>query len=377
MLKLLLLRLYLKNKNTLKTLGVYIFVITATICFSSLLLVIINNQLSPYEESTYNYIFTNFDEENIREFKDNKHIEETYAIRTVATSICKDEKVQEIDLNLVEEWDTSGITYYADKRQVKGEFSDADNSIVLDILLARKLDAGIGDKVYITIGEKDLEYEVAMLIEPHVGMSYGQAVCLYNEYFMVNGINDLAYSMLFVRASDNGLEDYFYNEYKGPGMDGMTKNDIKEINRNSIIKKEWEISDVESELEHTPPITVGIFILGIIVIFLFVLRECRSQGESINKKIAILSALGQKSTIVIRLIVASQMMIIIPSILVSGMLTKLLYDGLISNYYLPLSLLFIELGIVVMVTFIMCIFVGVIMYKSYKNKSVSELLKVE
>ena len=377
MLRLLLLRLYIKNIKSLRTLGVYIFVITATLCFSSLLLVIIYNQMSPYEESTYNYIFTNFDDENINEIKGNEHVEDVYASRVVATSIRKDGEPVEIDLNCVDEWDTTGITYYSDDRMVKGEFTYKDNGIVLDILLARKLDANVGDTVYIAIGENEIEYEVCALIEPHVGITYGQAVCLYNQYFRDKGIDNLAYSMLFVRTGDDEIEDYFYNEYKGPGMKGMTKEEIKEINRNTIIKKEWELFDVESELEHTPPIILGIFILGLVVIFLFVLRECRAQGENINKKVAILAALGEKSSIVIRLTVISQIMIILPAILISGVLTKVLYDGLIANYYLPLKLLLAELGIVVIVTFIICLIVGVIMYRSYKKKTVCELLKYE
>lgn len=374
--------------------GVYTFVITATICFSSLLLVIVNNQLSPYEESSYDYILTNFDDNNIKELQNNMHIKDVYASRTVSTSIRKGEEVREIDLNCVDEWDTTGITYYSENRQIEGEliYTNTDkkvnnnsdkNGIVLDVLLAKSLDAKIGDKVYISIGEKELEYEVSMIIEPHVGMTYGQAVCLYDEYFQDEGISDLSYSILFVdtvegnEADNNEIEDYFYNDYIGPGMDGLTKEEIKEINRNTIIKKEWEVSDVESELEHTPPITLGIFILGIVVIFLFVLRECRSQKESMNKKVAILSALGQKSSIVINLIVISQMMIILPSILASGVLTKIIYDGLISNYYLTSRLLIIELGIVVLVTFIMCLIVGIIMHSAYKKKAVTELLKYE
>lgn len=374
--------------------GVYTFVITATICFSSLLLVIVNNQLSPYEESSYDYILTNFDDNNIKELQNNMHIKDVYASRTVSTSIRKDEEVREIDLNCVDEWDTTGITYYSENRQIEGEliYTNTDkkvnnnsdkNGIVLDVLLAKSLDAKIGDKVYISIGEKELEYEVSMIIEPHVGMTYGQAVCLYDEYFQDEGISDLSYSILFVdtvegnEADNNEMEDYFYNDYIGPGMDGLTKEEIKEINRNTIIKKEWEVSDVESELEHTPPITLGIFVLGIVVIFLFVLRECRSQKESMNKKVAILSALGQKSSIVINLIVISQMMIILPSILASGVLTKIIYDGLISNYYLTSRLLIIELGIVVLVTFIMCLIVGIIMHREYKKKTVTELLKYE
>ena len=359
MLRLLLIRLYVKNKNTLKTLMVYTFVITVTLCFSSLLLVIYNNHLSPYRDSGYNYLLTNFDEDNIEELNKCSDIEGVYPIRTVSANIRMGDKVQTIDLNCVDEWDTQGISYYSASRSVAGEFTKNDNGIVLDVLLARKINADIGDTVYVSIGNNEVEYIVCMLIEPLISGGYGQVVCLYNDYMKNSGMGDLEYSLLFVKALNGDIDDYFDN-YEG-----------------SFIKKAGEVDDVESELAHTPPITIGVFILGVIVIFLFILKECTSQREDINKKIAILVALGQKSNIVIKLIVAGQMLLLIPAIFISGVLTKTIYNVLISNYYLSLGLLVMELVIVLLFTFVVCVVVGIIMYKSYKKKQVYDLLRGE
>lgn len=383
MLKLLLYRLYIKNINIIKTLLIYIFVFTVTMCFSSLLITIWYNNVSPYLVSKYSYVMTNFDENNMKDLADNNNVIDMYSSRIVSTEIKNDENVEKIDINIVDKWDNKSISYFGINRKTAGSIDyDGDDGIILDVLLARKIHVSVGDKISIKIKDEYIDYTVIMLIEPINELGIGQGVCLNNEKFREKWNEKFeeqpALSLLFLETNkSNDFEDYLYNEYIGPDTENESMDSVREINRSTIIKKEWSIEDVESELEHTPPVTVCISILGIIIIFIFVWRESSSKSMGLEKNNAILVSQGAKSSLMTKLTIVGQEMIIIPSIILSGIIVKVLYDNLITNYYLPMKIILTEMVVVIIISFMLCLVVGVCLNKKISKKNISQILKSE
>lgn len=357
----------------------YTFIITTTLCFSLLQLVIMDNNLSPFYDSNYDYVLYNFDEKNIEEIKNNKDVNDIYANRIVNLKISKGNKTDECDINFVDHWDKKNISCFGDNRKIIGKFSNDDNGIVLDYFTAKKLGAKTGDTVKICVGKTNIKYKVCMIIEPNKQLFFHQAICLYNDYFIDTYLKEynqeLVYSELYVDANDNkNLEDYFFDSYIGPGMSDMSEKEIKETNRVTITKKDWQISDSKFELEHTPIIIICISMFGMVIIFIFLLRENRTYIENIEKNIAILTILGNRYKNILKMIILGQMMLIFPSVVVSGCITKIIYNILIKNYYLSLSLLTTELLIILAIVLVMLILIGNSVVKKYKKNLLRNFL---
>lgn len=383
MLILLLYRLYIKNVNIIKTFLIYIFIFTVTMSFSLLLIIIWYNNVSPYIESNYSYLMTNFDENNMTNLAENENVIDMYSSRCISTEIKKDENVENIDINLVDEWDKKSISYFGINRKTSGSIDYVGNDgIILDVLLARRINASVGDKIGIKIKDEYIDYTVIMLIEPISAMGSGQGVCLYNEKFREKWNEKFeeqpVLSLLFLETNkSNDFENYLYNEYIGADTINEDIDYIREINRSTIIKKEWSVDDVERELEHTPPVTVCISILGMIIIFLFIWREASLKSLGLEKNNAILISQGAKSSLMTVLTIVGQEMIIIPSIIISGLMVKLLYDNLINAYYLPVRIIVIEVVAVIIISFVLCLIVGMCLNKKISKNDISEILKTE
>ena len=164
--KLLLKRFYLQNKNVVKTLLLYTLVITISMCFSTILLVIYDNKVTQYYQSSYDYMLRYFDDNIIELLEENEHIKDTYKVGIYNYEMKHRNKSESVEVFYVPYWDEEGLTYLSDKRKVKGSISNDENSIMIDALLAHELNVDIGDIVYVKNNGKDIPFKINVIIEP-------------------------------------------------------------------------------------------------------------------------------------------------------------------------------------------------------------------
>lgn len=385
MLLLLIRRFELNNfKKNFRSFLTLVFIFTVFYAFSLLLIMIYENKISQYNESSYDYMLTNFDEENIENIKSQIFVEGTYATRLVNSTLHNGSKEELILLNLVDEWDKNNISYMGLNRSAKGDFNNTqENSIVLDILTARKINVGIGDTVDLYFKDIKCTYKIAMLLEPDASSGEGLGVCLYNSYFCDAWGKAFPtmppYSLLYVNTNDDSKADeYFYNEFVGPRMGEKAHEDIVKANENSNIKKLWNIEEAKRDLKFTPSVTVIISILGIIALFIFILRETSSKMNILNKDLAILSTIGMKLSHMTRYFLISCCGVQIPAILVSSVIVKkIIYDLLISNYYLPWRLIGYANLITIVFSFFAALIVSIGVCVKFKKSSICKILAAE
>lgn len=380
MIRLLIKRYYLNPKKYIGNIFIYAFVITVSLCFSFVLLVRYDNYIRAYNNSSFDFRLRCFDDNNIAELKNNKCIKKMYKVGCANSVLIKGKNEKNVTINFVEYWDEEGISYFGKNMKVKGNYSEEKNAIVIDALVANALKINIGDYVDLIIDENKVTFKVCMIIEPNRNEGDGQVVCVYNDYILEHEKKPekLWCSYLFLETDNSDeIEDYLYNDYTDPDMRGHTKEEIKEVNFNYIDKKEWLIENVNDELEYTPPITVCISILSMIIFFIFLLRELTSKKIFEDKDIAILLSIGLKEKDLIPVTVLGQGIEVFPASIFAFFITKLIYDKLVLNYYLSNKLLMNVYVIVVIVTVLMCILVGIIFGIKVRKKQLFELLKEE
>lgn len=360
---------------------IYLLVMTISLCFSMLLLVIYDNDVTPYHQSYYDYSIYWLDNNTIDVLKKNKHIKELYYDGIYCYDMYYNNKSAHIDMIYVPYWDVNGLTVYSDKRKVKGNLSDDKNSIMIDALLARELNVDVGEVVYINNNGKEIPFKVCIIIEPFESRMTSKAVCVCNDYVERNmGVSkeNLLCSEMFLKTDGSKeIEDYLFYEYVPPECEKYTKEKLHEVDLRTVYKKEWEIESAKEELEHTPPVTICISLLALVIIFIFVLREATSQKINNDKDIAILESIGMKRKVILPVTMIGQLMIIIPAIGLSSFLVKKIYDRLITNYYLSYRLIVMEAVILLIASIFICFIVSLIVVIKNKKKSICELLNAE
>ena len=375
--------MYLKNKKIYKLLLEYIVIFSIILSFIFLLLVIMDNTTSAYTDAKYDYLLTYFNEKNLEDLSENPYIDDIYTTRIVTGEMSSAlGKEDGVDINLADDWDKKGTSYLGISRKIAGSLEDTgENGIILDALVAKKLHVGVGDTINIVIKEKEVPFRVIMEIEPIVGMK--NAVCLYNSYFRDNWNRfykeDPCYSCAFVKGNNiEKLDDYFYNTYIAPDMEREDLAYRKEINISSNIKKEWTLEEAENGLEYAPPITICVSVLGIFILFLFVLRESSSNVFFVEKSIAVLKTMGIKERTIIAFVCFGQTMILLPALMAANILVKkAVYDLLITNFYLTWNLCGRIFLIVMLLSAAIALLIGIILCKKVKKESVYKILREE
>lgn len=383
MLRLMIYRMYVKNKNIYKLLIEYIVIFSIILSFVFLLLVIMDNTISAYKDAKYDYWLTYFNEKNLEELSENEYIDDIYTTRIVTGEISSMLfREKSVDIHLVDDWDKKGTSYLGISRKIAGNLEDTgENGIILDALVAKSLHVGVGDTVYIIIKENKVPFRVIMEIEPIVGMK--NAVCLYNSYFLDNWNRfyneEPCYSCAFVKGNNmEKLDAYFYNEYIAPDMEGEDLEYRKEVNISSNIKKEWSLEEAQNGLEYAPPITICVSVLGIIIFFLFVLRESSSNVFFVEKSIAVLKTMGIKERTIITFVCLGQTMTLLPALIIATILVKkVVYDVLITNFYLTWNLCGRIFLIVMLLSIAIAFLIGIILCKKVKKESVYKILREE
>ena len=383
MLQLMIYRMYLKNKKIYKLLLEYIIIFSIILSFAFLLLVIMDNTISAYKDAKYDYLLTYFNKKNLEELSKNPYIDDIYTTRIVTGEIVSGlGKDSNVDINLVDDWDKKGTSYLGICQKVAGNIKDTgENGIILDALVAKNLHVGVGDTIYIVVKENKVPFRVVMEIEPIVGMK--NAVCLYNSYFLDNWKRvykeEPCYSCAFVKGNNTEkLDDYFYNAFIAPNMEGEDLAYRKEVNIASNIKKEWNLEEAQNGLEYAPPITICISVLGIFILFLFVLRESSSNVFFVEKSIAVLKTMGIKKRTIITFVCLGQIMVLLPALIAATILVKkIVYDMLITNFYLTWDLCRTVFGIVMLLSIGIAFLTGIILCKKVKKESIYKILREE
>lgn len=375
--------MYLKNKKIYKLLLEYIIIFSIILSFAFLLLVIMDNTISAYKDAKYDYLLTYFNEKNLEDLGENPYIDDIYTTRIVTGEMSSVlGKENDVDINLVDDWDKKGISYLGISRKIAGSLeTTGENGIILDALVAKKLHVGVGDTVNIVIKENMVPFRVVMEIEPIVGMK--NAVCLYNSYFLDNWKQyykeEPCYSCAFVKGNNKEkLDNYFYNSYIAPDMEEEDFEYRKEINISSNIKKEWSLEEAQNGLEYAPPITICVSVLGIFILFLFVLRESSSNIFFVEKSIAVLKTMGIKGRTIIAFVCLGQTMILLPALIAATIFVKkVVYDVLITNFYLTWNLCGTIFLIVMFLAIAIAFLIGIILCKKVKKESIYKILREE
>ena len=375
--------MYLKNKKIYKLLIEYIVIFSIILSFVFLLLVIMDNTISAYTDAKYDYMLTDFNQENLEGLSENPYIDDIYTTRIVTGEMTsKLGRENDVDIHLVDDWDKKGTSYLGISRKIAGSLEDTgENGIILDALVAKKLHVGVGDTVNIIIKDKKVPFQVVMEIESIVGMK--NAVCLYNSYFLDKWNQfykeEPAYSWAFVKGNNiEKLDDYFYNDYIAPDMEKEDSEYRREVNISSNIKKEWSLEEAQNGLEYAPPITICVSVLGIVIFFLFVLRESSSNVFFVEKSIAVLKTMGIKERTIITCVCLGQTMTLLPALIIATIFVKkVVYDVLITNFYLTWNLCGTIFLIVMFLAIVIAFLIGIILCKKVKKESIYKILREE
>lgn len=372
------------KKNIFNSFISLTFIFIVFYSFTLLLITIYDNKVSQYYEASYDYKITNFDEVKLEEIKSKEFVEDCYATRMISTEFKNGSKKEAVIINVSDEWDVNGVSQLGLKRAVKGTLdATRENGIILDVLTARKLNLDVGDSVDIYFKDVKCTYVIQMLIEPDASSVKGVGVILYNSYFVdawqKAHSNMPIYSALYVKTNNEYEADqYFYNEYVNPRMEGRNSEEILSANYNSNIKKIWSIETAENEMEYTPPVTIILSIIGAAAIFIFIWRELSSKIIFLKKNLAIVSTMGMRPLHIVRYFIISSIIIQIPAILVAGIVVKkIIYDSFITNYYLTWELVWLADLIALIYVIIAAIIVSSGLIIKLKRTSISKILASE
>ena len=163
-----------------------------------------------------------------------------------------------------------------------------------------------------------------------------------------------------------------------PDMEGEDLAYRKEMNIASNIKKEWNLEEAQNGLEYAPPITICISVLGILILFLFVLRESSSNVFFVEKSIAVLKTMGIKKRTIITFVCLGQTMILLPALIAATIFVKnVVYDVLITNFYLTWNLCGIVFVIVMLLSVGIAFLTGIILCKKVKRETTYKILREE
>lgn len=323
--------LYKDFKTLAKRVLTYLFCFSITLAFILFMVAIAENEVGEWLDCNFDILVMDFDRDSISEIQKQPSVEETYVSKCGYATIERNGKKQDTEMILVDRWDTSGISFLGVGRKEYGKINNLlENGIILDVMTARKIGAGVGDLVKVEMDDTELEYEVMMLIKPDFLNRGGTSVCLYNYYIRSalseknREMYDSFDSYLFVKTVDGNL-DYFISDYVGPysvspGNVGQERTELMQDTINNLI--------------YTPPVLIAMCILGMVLLLCFIWREYSLFIEDNARVIIVLHGAGYAPGKIIRKCGAYLFGIMSVTIIFSGMITKCFYDLFIHSYYI-------------------------------------------
>lgn len=370
---------------------IYLFSILSILSSFCLLLPVRNNNiLSIYENSAYDYILQGTSKDQYKSIMEMDFIEHAFPFSIISSTISANDMTSDITLFAVENLEGIEFSAFSERTLIKtsNQYNEQNNQIFIDYKLAKDFNLTIGSIVELPFGSEmtPISFVVSRIYEPH--QMYGKYDALiiwdgkHKEIYEKEFENEIGYSHLFIKASDNNLfEEYIHDEYIPLGLvkdetsvDSFDRSEIETLCEKRIERLNGEIR----MLQYTPPVVAITSFLGGVVFFLFVCKEQNKKFDLYKKDFCILNLLGYSYKKLSILFFLDSIILQVPVAIFSLLMVKYgIYNLLSGSNYLSYDLLYKALIVEIIGIIIISIVCSFVIYIKLKKTKLVELLAKE
>ena len=286
-------------------------------------IVYIEKESSSYTKTTFDYLISSPNEEQIIEINKLDSVDKTFPCYTLNNAFTQNTKTREIFLLLSDNLANYDISLFNDKTLIKGSFDE--NGLMLDEVAAKALHVNVGDEIAFSILGNSFRKTVKgiYLGSTYSSLTSGIALCKFSNDIK-NAYTPKAYGFSFVKTTDkvafeNDLKDYAgegnvalsYDEWAliyGGIKDEATKqneyqayrtnilnaskkagNQVASKNDSYLLIKDKLNSTVNDKNRDTIIVSISSFVLFLLVNIIFIIARRKDdkiemlEGKSFNK----------------------------------------------------------------------------------------------